>query len=81
LHPSARAFTSAPDITWVQPREFYGATYRRTDGQTKDILDLLKNHGFNSVRLRTYVDPRAADGYDQFDGFGDIAHTVGWRSG
>ena len=74
--PFSASFHIGADITWVQHDEFYGATYVDTDGQTKDILDLLKNHGFNSVRLRTYVDPRAADGYDQFDGFGDIAHTV-----
>jgi arabinogalactan endo-1,4-beta-galactosidase len=64
------------DITWVQHDEAYGATYVDTDGVTKDILALLKNHGFNSIRLRSYVDPRAADGYDQVDGFGDLAHTV-----
>jgi arabinogalactan endo-1,4-beta-galactosidase len=64
------------DITWVQHDEYYGATYVDTDGVTKDILVLLKNHGFNSVRMRTYVDPMASDGYDQFGGFGDLAHTV-----
>ena len=64
------------DITWVQHDEYYGATYLDTDGTAKDILDLLKNHGFNSVRMRAYVDPQANDGYDQFAGFGDQAHTV-----
>jgi arabinogalactan endo-1,4-beta-galactosidase len=74
--PFSASFHIGADITWVQHDELYGATFVDTDGQTKDILDLMKNHGFNSVRLRTFVDPRAADGYDQFDGFGDIAHTV-----
>ena len=64
------------DITWVQHDEYYGATYLDTDGTAKDILVLLKNHGFNSVRMRAFVDPRASDGYDKFDGFGDKAHTV-----
>src|SRR5262249_33160206 len=64
------------DISWVQHDEQYGATYVDTDGVQKDILALLKNHGFNSVRLRTFVDPKAADGYDQVDGFADLAHTV-----
>jgi arabinogalactan endo-1,4-beta-galactosidase len=64
------------DITWVQHDEYYGATYLDSDGTAKDILVLLKNHGFNSVRMRTFVDPRAFDGYDKFDGFGDMAHTV-----
>jgi len=64
------------DITWVQHDEFYGATYLDTDGTQKDILVILKNHGFNSVRMRAYVDPKAFDGYDQFGGFGDLKHTV-----
>jgi arabinogalactan endo-1,4-beta-galactosidase len=64
------------DISWVQHDEFYGATYIDSDGVKKDILALLKNHGINSVRLRTFVDPKAADGYDQVDGFADLAHTV-----
>jgi arabinogalactan endo-1,4-beta-galactosidase len=64
------------DITWVQHDEFYGAQYVDSDGVTKDMLTLLKNHGFNSIRLRTFVDPLAADGYDQSTGFGDLAHTV-----
>jgi len=64
------------DITWVQHDEFYGATYIDTDGVQKDFLEIMKNHGFNSARLRTFVDPKAADGYDQVDGFGDLEHTV-----
>ena len=36
----------------------------------------MKAHGFNYVRLRTFVDPKAADGYDKTNGFDDITHTV-----
>jgi arabinogalactan endo-1,4-beta-galactosidase len=36
----------------------------------------MKSHGFNFVRLRTFVDPKAADGYDKTNGFDDITHTV-----
>jgi len=77
---AAPAFTASfhvgADISWVPHDEFYGATYVDSDGVQKDILALLKNHGFNSVRLRTFVDPKASDGYDQVDGFADLAHTV-----
>jgi len=41
-----------------------------------NLLMQMKAHGFNFVRLRTFVDPRAADGYDKTNGFDDIAHTV-----
>ena len=41
-----------------------------------NLLTLMKAHGFNYVRLRTFVEPKAADGYDKTNGFDDIAHTV-----
>jgi arabinogalactan endo-1,4-beta-galactosidase len=62
------------DITWVQADEVRGATY--SDGSNSGILQVLQAHGFNYVRLRTFVDPKAADGYDPTDGFGDLAHTI-----
>ncbi|MEO7036831.1 MAG: glycosyl hydrolase 53 family protein [Polyangiaceae bacterium] len=41
-----------------------------------NLLALLKAHGFNFIRLRTFVDPKAVDGYDKTDGYDDLAHTV-----
>jgi arabinogalactan endo-1,4-beta-galactosidase len=60
------------------------ATYKDTDGQTKGILPLLKNHGFNYVRLKTFVDPNAPYGYSSkangcmglSESFGDRDHVV-----
>lgn len=40
-----------------------GVSYVDTDGQTKDVLQLFKNHGVNYIRLRTFVDPAAEYGY------------------
>jgi arabinogalactan endo-1,4-beta-galactosidase len=51
------------DISSVQEAVDEGAIYVDTDGVTKSMLALLKNHGFNTVRLRTFVDPMAAYGY------------------
>jgi arabinogalactan endo-1,4-beta-galactosidase len=62
------------DITSVQAAEANGATY--SDGTKKDIFQLLKDHGFNYIRLRTFVDPKAADGYDKVNGYADLAHTI-----
>jgi arabinogalactan endo-1,4-beta-galactosidase len=42
------------------------------------LLETLKQHGFNAVRLRTFVDPKARDGYDKADGYADLAHTIGF---
>jgi arabinogalactan endo-1,4-beta-galactosidase len=41
-----------------------------------NLLAILKEHGFNYVRLRTFVDPRAFDGYDKQNGWGAIDPTV-----
>ena len=41
-----------------------------------NLLSQMKGKGFNFVRLRTFVDPKAADGYDKTNGYDDIAHTV-----
>ncbi len=62
------------DITWVQAAEGRGASY--SDGTKRDIFELLKAHGFNYIRLRTFVDPKAADGYDPQNGYADLAHTI-----
>jgi arabinogalactan endo-1,4-beta-galactosidase len=67
-------YFAGADITFVQADEAGGAVY--SDGARKDIIQLLKDHGFNYIRLRTFVDPRAADGYDPVNGYGDLAHTI-----
>lgn len=46
------------------------------DAVRAELLAVMKAHGFNAIRLRTFVDPRASDGYDQADGYGDLAHTL-----
>jgi arabinogalactan endo-1,4-beta-galactosidase len=46
------------------------------DATRVNLLSIMKSHGFNSVRLRTFVDPKAADGYDKTNGYDDITHTV-----
>jgi arabinogalactan endo-1,4-beta-galactosidase len=54
----------------VTDQETQSTTTRAT------LLSILKSHGFNYIRLRTFVDPKAADGYDKTNGYDDIAHTV-----
>ncbi|HEX2669885.1 MAG TPA: glycosyl hydrolase 53 family protein [Polyangiaceae bacterium] len=71
---SSASFIIGADITWVQADEAQGAKY--SDGTRADILQILKRHGFNYIRLRTFVDPKATDGYDKQNGFADLAHTI-----
>src|SRR5690606_32017909 len=57
------SFILGADISSIPEAIDNGATYVDTDGATKSILELLKNHGFNFIRLRTFVDPGAQYGY------------------
>ncbi len=51
-------FILGADISWIQDRESYGVQY--ADNSTvKDILEILKDHKFNYIRLRLFVDPTA----------------------
>jgi arabinogalactan endo-1,4-beta-galactosidase len=78
-------FLLGADITWTQQDVAGGATYV-DNGVTKPILTLLKDHGFNYIRLRTFVDPTqsapnpAGGTFTPYStqGFGDIAHTVAY---
>lgn len=66
--PVEPTFLIGADLSSIPEALDAGAVYVDTDGQEKDILDLLKNHGFNAVRLRTFVDPSAPYGYAEGDG-------------
>src|SRR6185436_7813732 len=54
----------------VTDQETQSATMRST------LLTIMKSHGFNYIRLRTFVDPKASDGYDKNNGYDDVAHTL-----
>jgi arabinogalactan endo-1,4-beta-galactosidase len=81
--PSAPSFLLGADITYTQQDQAYGASYADNDAAAP-ILQILKSHGFNYIRLRTFVDPTQPAPNPQGgtfpayspDGFGDLAHTV-----
>lgn len=50
------------DISWIPEDEAAGARYF-VDGQQKDPILLLRDAGFNAIRLRIFVDP--AKGYSK----------------
>lgn len=72
-------FILGADVSSVQEAMDGGATYVDTDGQQKSIFNLLKAHGFNAIRLRSFVDPGATYGYSSCGSGGvyaDTAHNV-----
>lgn len=46
------------------------------DGQEVDAVELLKNHGFNYIRLRIFVNPENEEGYSPEQGFCGLDHTL-----
>ncbi|UCG88028.1 MAG: glycosyl hydrolase 53 family protein, partial [Gemmatimonadota bacterium] len=46
-------------------------------GQEVDAIELLKNHGFNYIRLRIFVNPENEKGYSPEQGFCGLDHTLG----
>jgi arabinogalactan endo-1,4-beta-galactosidase len=81
---SPPAFLLGADISSIPEALDAGGTFVDTDGQTKPLLALLANHGFNAIRLRTFVDPDAPYGYARGTGgsclksepYNDTTHTV-----
>ena len=51
------AFVKGADIGWLPQMEATGYTFYDQDGTKKECLQLLKDRGMNSVRLRVWVNP------------------------
>jgi arabinogalactan endo-1,4-beta-galactosidase len=70
-------FLLGADISWVQEDEANGTVYYDR-GQQKDVFQILKDHGFNAIRLRVFVNPGSARGYavTSKEAFCDLAHTL-----
>jgi arabinogalactan endo-1,4-beta-galactosidase len=54
----AEPFVLGADISWIQQRENSGVRYYH-EGTRQDPFIILKEHGFNYIRLRLFVDPKA----------------------
>ncbi len=50
-------FAKGADVGWLPQMEATGYKFYDTDGQEKDCLQLLKDRGMNSIRLRVFVNP------------------------
>ena len=78
------SFYRGADISTVQEYERFGAKFYDVDGTEKDIFSLLKNHGFNAIRLKTFVSPKAQYGYaaqgceHDAEAYADKEHVVAY---
>jgi arabinogalactan endo-1,4-beta-galactosidase len=55
--PSNFAFAKGADVGWLPQMEATGYQFYDSDGKEKDCLQLLKDRGMNSIRLRVWVNP------------------------
>ncbi len=71
------AFLIGADITITLEDEYWGATYRDA-GVTKPLEQVLQEHGFNAIRIDTFVNPSAAGGYAEAkeQPFRSLAQTI-----
>lgn len=55
--PVTPSFFKGADISWASEMEAGGRTWKKKDGTAAPLLDVLKDCGFNAVRLRVWVNP------------------------
>jgi arabinogalactan endo-1,4-beta-galactosidase len=73
-------FILGADMSWIPEKESYNVKYA-DQGVVQDPLDILKQHRFNYIRLRLFVDPTAkingeAETPYSAQGFCDLPHTI-----
>jgi arabinogalactan endo-1,4-beta-galactosidase len=67
------AFAKGADIGWLPQMEATGFKFYNEQGTEQDCLQILKDHGINSIRLRTWVNPSQ----DKASGHCSKVETVG----
>ncbi len=56
-NPPSDGFVKGADVGWLQQMESQGIKFYDDAGVQKDCLVILKEHGINAIRLRTWVNP------------------------
>lgn len=65
-------FAKGADISWLPQMEATGYKFYNDQGVEEDCFKILKDHGINSIRLRTFVNPSD----DPFSGHCSKEETV-----
>jgi len=69
-------FIKGADMSMLSEVEKHGGKYYDLNGQQKDALVILKENGFNYIRLRLWNDPKDADGHFYGGGNNDLQSTL-----
>jgi arabinogalactan endo-1,4-beta-galactosidase len=79
---AATTFAKGADIGWLNQLENQGVKWQNDNGVQTDALQILKDHGINSIRLRVFVNPPSDfkwtknDGTNTILGYGDTNGVV-----
>jgi arabinogalactan endo-1,4-beta-galactosidase len=60
--PPATATVVGADVGWLTQLESMGYTWTDPTGASGSALQILKNHGVNTIRIRTFVNPTITSG-------------------
>lgn len=71
---AAEPFILGADTSWVQQQEDEGRKFS-VGGTNADFYAILRDHGFNWIRLRLFNEPRNKGGYSG-KGYCDLPHTI-----
>jgi len=63
------------DISFLPQIEARGIKFKE-DSSEVDAIKLLKEHGFNYIRLRIFVNPENEKGYSPVQGYCGLTHTL-----
>jgi arabinogalactan endo-1,4-beta-galactosidase len=55
--PVTSSFAKGADISWLTQMESSGRIFYNSSGTAQECMQILKNLGMNSIRLRVWVDP------------------------
>ena len=68
-------FSIGADMSFIPQYESRGMAFTDTSGKEQDVLAIMAANGFDNIRLRIFVDPRAPGGYSA-EGFCGLEQTV-----
>ncbi|MBS2781848.1 glycoside hydrolase family 53 protein [Aeromonas salmonicida] len=72
----AADFIKGADVSMLAEVEKHGGKFFDEHGNQQDAMAILKENGFNYIRLRLWVDPKDADGKPYGGGNNDLATTI-----
>jgi len=70
--PTDNRLVKGADISWLPQMEASGYKFYNDQGNTEECFKILKDHGINAIRLRTFVNPSD----DKFSGHCSKDETV-----